>query len=358
MRFLLGSGTHPQVTSGHKLGFCVPKELILIIENVVFVASSVLPYDIFSLHNNGSHNNYGNTYGSSHLPWDLQHERVSSKTLDPIEPLLSVSTAVHGVHRQGAAQGSDKGRSAHTLPIFDDSAPRNVTGLQGNAVYLHCIVTNLNNKSVSWIRQRDLKILTVGLYTYTTDQRFEVLHSEENEDWMLKIKYAQKRDSGKYDCQVSTRPPTYYTVQLNINVPRTIIEGGPDLHVDKGSSVHLSCTVVHSPQPRSQIQWFHNNKLLEYGTISSDISITVEDEDDGEEPYSLLEIRRARSYHSGNYTCAAVNTQPSFVSVHVLNGETPAAMQTSRSSCSFSPHVLTLTFITVFLTIITSRHLS
>lgn len=75
---------------------------------------------------------------------------------------------------------------------------------------------------MSWIRQRDLHILTTGLYTYSTDQRFSVAHRTDatlsagrngiighptpDEDWILQIKYVQPRDSGVYECQVSTEP--------------------------------------------------------------------------------------------------------------------------------------------------------
>lgn len=69
---------------------------------------------------------------------------------------------------------------------------------------------------VSWIRQRDLHILTVDRYTYTTDQRYEVIHSEGSQDWILKIKYVQLRDSGIYECQISTKPVRSFTVNLHV----------------------------------------------------------------------------------------------------------------------------------------------
>lgn len=43
---------------------------------------------------------------------------------------------------------------------------------------------------------RDLHILTVGTYTYTTDQRFTTTHHKETDEWTLQIKFAQKRDAG------------------------------------------------------------------------------------------------------------------------------------------------------------------
>jgi Immunoglobulin V-set domain. len=41
------------------------------------------------------------------------------------------------------------------------------------------------------------------MFTYTNDERFQVLHSEGSDDWTLQIKYVQKRDNGTYECQVS-----------------------------------------------------------------------------------------------------------------------------------------------------------
>lgn len=50
------------------------------------------------------------------------------------------------------------------------------------------------------MRKRDLHILTSNIYTYTGDQRFDVIHPLESDDWDLKIEYAQQRDSGIYEC--------------------------------------------------------------------------------------------------------------------------------------------------------------
>lgn len=68
--------------------------------------------------------------------------------------------------------------------------------LAGKSSYLSCRVRNIGNKSVSWIRHRDIHILTVGSYTYTSDQRFQATHHKETDDWTLQIKWAQKRDGG------------------------------------------------------------------------------------------------------------------------------------------------------------------
>jgi hypothetical protein len=69
---------------------------------------------------------------------------------------------------------------------------------------------------VSWVRHRDIHLLTVGRYTYTSDQRFEAIHSPHTEDWSLRIRYPQHKDSGIYECQISTTPPIGHFVYLTV----------------------------------------------------------------------------------------------------------------------------------------------
>ena len=63
---------------------------------------------------------------------------------------------------------------------------------------------------MSWIRHRDIHILSVGATTYTSDGRFKVVHEkkENSGTWALRIKYAHPRDSGQYDCQISSKKYT------------------------------------------------------------------------------------------------------------------------------------------------------
>lgn len=58
---------------------------------------------------------------------------------------------------------------------------------------------------ISWIRRRDFHVLTSSTFTYTNDERFQVLHPEGSDDWTLQIKYVQDRDNGTYECQVVIR---------------------------------------------------------------------------------------------------------------------------------------------------------
>ncbi|XP_058446007.1 zwei Ig domain protein zig-8-like isoform X1 [Malaya genurostris] len=162
--------------------------------------------------------------------------------------------------RTGSIEATDATR---TGPYFDLSASKNVTALLGKTAYLNCRVKNLGNKTmllqVSWVRHRDIHLLTVGRYTYTSDQRFRAIHHPHTEDWSLQIKYPQHRDSGIYECQISTTPHMSHFVHLNVIEPSTEIIGAPDLYIESGSTINLTCVVKDSPEPPAYIFWNHNN---------------------------------------------------------------------------------------------------
>ncbi|XP_068082347.1 zwei Ig domain protein zig-8 [Anabrus simplex] len=234
-------------------------------------------------------------------------------------------------------------------PYFDAMTPRNVTALVGKSAYLTCRVRNLGNKTVSWIRHRDIHILTVGGYTYTSDQRFQANHHRDNEEWTLQIKWAQKRDAGIYECQISTQPVRSYFVNLNIvdappmeaprrlnddvhdngillhqmirdEVPTAQILGGPDLHVDKGSTINLTCIIKYSPEPPAYIFWYHHDEVISYDSSRGGVSVITEK---GEVTTSYLLIQHAELSDSGKYSCSPSNADVASVRVHVLNGGAP-----------------------------------
>lgn len=43
--------------------------------------------------------------------------------------------------------------------------------------------------------------------------------------------------------------------------PTATILGGPDLYVDKGSTINLTCTIRFGPEPPGSIFWYHENKV-------------------------------------------------------------------------------------------------
>ncbi|XP_026463170.1 uncharacterized protein LOC113365840 isoform X2 [Ctenocephalides felis] len=228
----------------------------------------------------------------------------------------------------GNAIDSATGHPRNGGPYFDKVASKNVTALLGKTAYLNCRVKNLGNKTmllqVSWVRHRDIHLLTVGRYTYTSDQRFRAIHHPHSEDWTLQIKYPQHRDSGIYECQISTTPHMSHFIHLNVVEPTTNIIGEPDLYIDRGSTINLTCVVLFSPEPPAYIFWNHNDAIISYDSPRGGVSVITEK---GETTTSFLLIQQARPADSGQYQCNPSNAQSRSVTVHVLNGEYPAAMQ-------------------------------
>lgn len=69
---------------------------------------------------------------------------------------------------------------------------------------------------VSWMRKKDLHILTSETFVFSGDQRFSVQHPQDTDEWNLKIENAQSKDSGEYSCQVNTEPKIKLAVQLEV----------------------------------------------------------------------------------------------------------------------------------------------
>ncbi|XP_050422754.1 zwei Ig domain protein zig-8-like isoform X1 [Adelges cooleyi] len=281
--------------------------------------------------------------------------------------VLTCSVDKTGCSYQGNGDNKNGGSNANAVkpdadlsvgPQFDPETPRNVTALEGKSAYLTCKVNNLENKTVSWIRHRDIHILTVGAYTYTSDQRFQAIHHRSHSDqWTLHIKWAQKRDAGIYECQVSTQPVRSIFVTLSVvdssppfdnndnlldmmigdgdtaEVPSASISGGPDIHVNEGSTINLTCVVKFSPEPPAYIFWYHYDEVISYDSSRGGVSVVTEK---GDVTVSYLLIQDAVQSDSGKYSCTPSNADVSSVVVHVLNGESPAAMQTGSAGLSNS----------------------
>ncbi|XP_050422755.1 zwei Ig domain protein zig-8-like isoform X2 [Adelges cooleyi] len=257
--------------------------------------------------------------------------------------VLTCSVDKTGCSYQGNGDNKNGGSNANAVkpdadlsvgPQFDPETPRNVTALEGKSAYLTCKVNNLENKTVSWIRHRDIHILTVGAYTYTSDQRFQAIHHRSHSDqWTLHIKWAQKRDAGIYECQVSTQPVRSIFVTLSVVVPSASISGGPDIHVNEGSTINLTCVVKFSPEPPAYIFWYHYDEVISYDSSRGGVSVVTEK---GDVTVSYLLIQDAVQSDSGKYSCTPSNADVSSVVVHVLNGESPAAMQTGSAGLSNS----------------------
>ncbi|CAK1589473.1 unnamed protein product [Parnassius mnemosyne] len=202
-----------------------------------------------------------------------------------------------------------------------------VTSQTGSTALLPCVIRNIGDGIVSWIRRKDYHLLTVGLTTYSSDQRFQAIHLQHSEDWTLKVKFVQKRDAGIYECQVSSHPPTSIFLRLDVVEARAQISGPTEKYLKPGSTLRLQCSVVQTTEAPAFVFWYHNSRMINYD-VERGINVTT----DPAQRLSDLLIPAASVSHAGNYTCVPNNAVPASIYVHIFNGENPAAMQSSSPS--------------------------
>lgn len=202
-------------------------------------------------------------------------------------------------------------------PNFDSKLPQNVTAIHGKSTQLVCRVIDLGNKTVSWIRHDNLHIISAGRYTYTSDTRFQAVHRDESNEWVLKIRNAKVNDSGMYECQVSTQPVRSFFVHLRVGVPVARILGESEIYLDAGSTINITCVVKHTPVPPSHVQWEHQGKPIDYTSTRGGVSVLT---NKAETTVSSLIIQKASVDDGGIYSCHAGQIEPTSVKIHVLTG--------------------------------------
>ncbi|CAB3366561.1 Hypothetical predicted protein [Cloeon dipterum] len=202
--------------------------------------------------------------------------------------------------------------------IFGTENSSVVTASIGSTTVLPCTVKKFGNGVVSWIRRKDFHLLTVGLVTYSSDDRFFVEHTRHLQNWGLKIKSVQQRDSGFYECQVSSHPPTSIFIELRIVEASAEISGGAaDLHLKSGSTLRLTCSLKKSTEPPVFVFWYHDGRMINY-----DKERGVRVQNAGRAGSALI-LEEAMPADSGNYSCVPSNARPASINVHVLDGNGP-----------------------------------
>ncbi|XP_064122841.1 uncharacterized protein LOC135227010 isoform X2 [Macrobrachium nipponense] len=269
-------------------------------------------------------------------------------------------------------RSGDGGQGSFTGPQFGETEST-VSVSAGKTASLPCVVHHLSDKSVTWLRRRDLHILTVGLQTYSADDRFKVIHREGSDEWTLLVRYAQPRDAGIYDCQINTDPKISHPVTLRVVLDtsgkeaaptktkvfvanntastsdgdlRVEIQGPRELYIEEGSSLSLTCLVTSSNGPSTLVYWYHNTNLIDYNSPRGGVNLKI-DRGRGQTITHLL-VSSVGQGDSGMYSCVPTGSHPATVRVHVNQGENEAAIQqggldeTSCASCPRSFQLLPL----------------
>lgn len=53
----------------------------------------------------------------------------------------------------------------------------------------------------------------------------------------------------------------YKPINLMFTEPSTEIIGAPDLYIESGSTINLTCVILNSPEPPAYIFWNHNDAV-------------------------------------------------------------------------------------------------
>ena len=60
---------------------------------------------------------------------------------------------------------------------------------------------------------------------------------------------------------------------ISIIEPSTYVIGGPDMFVDIGSMVNLSCVVSYTEKPPDKVVWLHNEEEISFRGPRSGVSV-------------------------------------------------------------------------------------
>ncbi|XP_042881033.1 hemicentin-2-like [Penaeus japonicus] len=258
----------------------------------------------------------------------------------------------------------------------------------GQTAYLTCIVRNLHNYTVSWVRARDIHLLTAGETTYTSDHRFVAVNPGSGERWMLRIHHARASDAGDYLCQVSVTPPISTRVTLLVTEAEARVRPGTEVFLKVGSRVVLLCEVQGCSYPALPT-WYRGQEVLEdteveEGAVLPPLSTPIPPPTPSPQPLAenplspsvppdpsqptddtaasatpsatttptpvglpiaraILTRPRASPAHAGVYTCTSTCTAPVNLTLHVLVGdEETAAMQHPSHATRIAGEVLAI----------------
>ncbi|KAF2360829.1 Immunoglobulin V-set domain [Trinorchestia longiramus] len=254
------------------------------------------------------------------------------------DPEVLVGTPESRIGNEGAEWERQEGGEAE----FKTRNNSIVSVQAGSAATLPCSISKVHDtETVSWIRRHDSHLLSLNDRTYSSDGRISAVHDPDLQTWTLTIQPVRPADAGVYACQLSSHPPSAIQTKLVVLQSVSEISGTPDMYVESGSNVTLKCTLRHFTRPPAYVFWYHGKTMINYDT-SRRVSVSIRG---GE---SRLLLTRVSDRDSGNYTCQPANSQPSSVTLHIIPGEAPAAMQGAAAY----PPTLTHTSLTLTLSLL------
>ncbi|KAL1509840.1 hypothetical protein ABEB36_004517 [Hypothenemus hampei] len=260
-------------------------------------------------------------------------------------------------------------QKSSVTPYFDEISARDFEVPEGQTVIIPCTVRNLSyEKVVSWIRSKDIHILTSGSLTFASDYRFEVVHSDSNNDfWGLRIRGVKVEDSGQYECQVNTEPKMSLAYKLTVSKIGTdenskwlgyaTIHEPKEVFVQNGSPYAIQCEIstTISKKISTEVWWLHEDtQILSQPIESSRITIHTSLSEQANIIHSILTFHYVTWQDAGTYTCLQPSVKKDNIKLVIVEAESSEAMQRDFPLASFStknytaivPIILTLHFST------------
>ncbi|XP_072392027.1 zwei Ig domain protein zig-8-like [Diabrotica undecimpunctata] len=323
------------------------------------------------------------------MGWQRENEQNSvnmsgAKVTLSVFQLLQVWILMIGIGPSVSEYNWEANNSTNYLisPAFDDLYSREIHATAGQTLLLPCSVRNLGTKVVSWIRSKDLHILTSGRHTFSSDSRFESVHTDSSGDfWGLRIRGAHVADTGQYECQVNTEPKMSLAISLTVSqvsgdknsledesssskwVSQALIKGPSIVYVPNGSPVAFACEIsplslqsgVHrlffSTNTKPSVRWLHNGEELSVDFTKDNITVETEYKDKDQRIFSRIRLSSVSSEDGGQYTCMQPSVKPDSVKLIVVEAEHSEAMQRdsplSSSGGYHCQHTLKLLFILI-----------
>jgi len=180
------------------------------------------------------------------------------------------------------------------------SSPAAVAVAAGQDLMLTCAVSRVltGRLRVSFMRLKDLALLSVGDRRHAPDPRVAVLRSAgPPEAWTVRVRDARPSDSGRYECQVNNGPdakPSRRSFDVTVSEADVRLEPEGDVvYVDAGSELALDCIVDAGEAAPKFIMWSKDGRKALYQVP----------ERKGEQWRSLLVVNPATEADSGEYRC-------------------------------------------------------
>ncbi|CAL4067920.1 unnamed protein product, partial [Meganyctiphanes norvegica] len=192
----------------------------------------------------------------------------------------------------------------------------NVTVVVGREAVLSCVVDNLDDYRVGWLKSDTQTILSLQKRVVTHNTRVSITH-DEHRTWSLHIKQVKETDRGCYMCQINTPIMKNQVGCLEVLVPPDIMdsETSADTTVNEGENVNLRCRAVGYPQP--EITWRREDGRtirLQPASGTTIINLKTGEEVRGEN----LTLESVSRQQMGAYLCIASNQVPPTVSKRII----------------------------------------